>query len=826
MDIVQSVNVTSDQQNFSLTTPQPETIDQEAGSIDSIDQPPVTGNDDEVSSKLTSATVVNLSNVVLTSVQNSLLEKGLNFCPTPGEPDLGQLAKDLEKFHISLKRKAFFESDRDTNFQKSIKPKLTEGLHVVTDIIQNTRVSTDKPPFEHTKFKNPSTWVPQSCPANLETYIMLNQQSLQRFTPRNPKSHNLSFAERKGLEELKRNHNIVIKPADKGSAVVVMNTTDYITEAHRQLSDTNFYEKVDTDLTEKHNTTVHKAVNTMLDQGDITQKTSDYLKVKNPKTARFYLLPKIHKNKIPPPGRPIVSANDCPTEKISGLVDHFLNPIVAKTRSYIKDSTDFISRINDIKNLSPDTLLVTLDVSSLYTNIPNGEGIMACSLALSANRSTTDRPSVQNLIWLLKLTLRLNNFEFNGDHYIQTGGTAMGTRVAPSYANIFMDHLEQKLVYDQPIQPLVWWRYIDDIFCIWTKSREELDQFIDRLNSSHPTIKFTTEISHVSVNFLDTTVVLRNGSLYTTLYTKPTDKHNYLHYTSSHAHHCKEGGPYSQLLRVKRICTHTNDFEENAKMIITHFARRGYPDKLLQESLEKVRLLPRQDLLTNKSDKEETTFPNQVYMITDYNPANPKLGTTLRDNWELLKLKPETQALHDSKLIVGTRRTKNLKDHLVRAQITYPPSVQDQGPIPGPNICTRINCAYCPYIINEHTCRSNFTSRTYKTPQVQASCRSTNLVYYITCQKCDIGYVGETKRSIKERLYEHLRDIKKNLDSPVARHFNKTPHSYHRDVRIQVLEFIKQDRTMDSTTTYRRQREFWWIHQLKSLEPLGMNIFG
>ena len=142
----------------------------------------------------------------------------------------------------------------------------------------------------------------------------------------------------------------------------------------------------------------------------------------------------------------------------------------------------------------------------------------------------------------------------------------MGTRLAPSYANLFMDYLEQSLIYEQPIKPHTWWRYIDDVFCVWTRSREELDLFIAHINTSHPT-KFTAEISTESVNFLDTTVVLNDGKLYTTLYTKPTDKHNYLHFTSAHAHHCKEGGPYSQLLRVKQICSH---FETNVSMIISH----------------------------------------------------------------------------------------------------------------------------------------------------------------------------------------------------------------------------------------------------------------
>ena len=87
------------------------------------------------------------------------------------------------------------------------------------------------------------------------------------------------------------------------------------------------------------------------------------------------MLPKIHKPKRPPPGRPIVSANGCATEKISALVDIILRPIVPKTRSYLKDTGHFLQKLANYHGvITPNTLLVSLDVSALYTNIPNEEG--------------------------------------------------------------------------------------------------------------------------------------------------------------------------------------------------------------------------------------------------------------------------------------------------------------------------------------------------------------------------------------------------------------------------------------------------------------------
>lgn len=99
----------------------------------------------------------------------------------------------------------------------------------------------------------------------------------------------------------------------------------------------------------------------------------------------------------------------------------------------------------------------------------------------------------------------------------------MGTKMAPNYAIICMDYIETKLLASHILNPLVWWRYIDDIFFIWSHSREEVTSFSRRLNEFHPTIKFTLEISDTHVDFLGTTVFKNpHGTLGSTIYHKPT----------------------------------------------------------------------------------------------------------------------------------------------------------------------------------------------------------------------------------------------------------------------------------------------------------------
>ena len=373
-------------------------------------------------------TVINLSSQPLTPAQISLLSKGLNFCPTPGKPDMGQIRSDLEKFHTGILCKSFFSKEDNLNLSSQQNWSQNSTLNMLNTTSKAGNVGE---PFQHRKFRNPSTFKPPG-PPNLEAFIAVNEINLSYCQTRAPHKQNLSIAEKQALKELQNNKQIVIKAADKGSGVVVMDREDYINEGLRQLNDTKFYEKVKENPTLTFNQEIEIELNSMLNKGEIDKKCKDYLFIKEPRTAQFYLLPKIHKGILPPPGRPIVSANECPTERISEFVDFFLRPYVTEIKSYIRDTTHFIDIINKIGKIPPQTKLVTLDVTSLYTNIPSWEGIIAVGNTFARKRTKGTYPSNTSLINLLKLVLYKNNFEFNGEQYVQRAGTSMGTRLAPS----------------------------------------------------------------------------------------------------------------------------------------------------------------------------------------------------------------------------------------------------------------------------------------------------------------------------------------------------------------------------------------------------------
>ena len=151
--------------------------------------------------------------------------------------------------------------------------------------------------------------------------------------------------------------------------------------------------------------------------------------------------------------------------------------------------------------------------------------------------------TTDTLVELAELVLKNNIFQFNEKTYKQKRGTAIGTKFAPPYSILFMADLEEKLLEQADLKPFIWWRYIDDIFFIWEHGEESLKEFIDKINSAHPTIKFTAEWSEKSINFLDVTVILEDGKIKTDLYVKPTDTHQFLDSSSCHPYHCKKKYP-------------------------------------------------------------------------------------------------------------------------------------------------------------------------------------------------------------------------------------------------------------------------------------------
>ena len=152
----------------------------------------------------------------------------------------------------------------------------------------------------------------------------------------------------------------------------------------------------------------------------------------------------------------------------------------------------------------------------------------------------------------------------------------MGTKMAPAYANIFMEYVENLFLSPFPHKPTVCYRYIDDIFMIWSHGMDKFKYFFDNANNTHPNITFTCE-AYTALHFLDVLLQINNNStINTALCCKTTDRHICLHYKSNHPIHLKHSMIFSKFIRYKRICSDHRDFIKCSKELTHSFLIKGY----------------------------------------------------------------------------------------------------------------------------------------------------------------------------------------------------------------------------------------------------------
>ncbi|XP_055502484.1 uncharacterized protein LOC129703804 [Leucoraja erinacea] len=228
-----------------------------------------------------------------------------------------------------------------------------------------------------------------------------------------------------------------------------------------------------------------------------------------------------------------------------------------------------------------------MDVQSLYTSIPRHDGLIPLRFFLDQRSNLY--PATDTLLRLAELVLTLNNFTFDSFHFLQIQGVAMGTRMGPSYACLFVGYVEQSLfnTYQDPI-PDLYLRYIDDCFGATSCTRTQLTDFIHFTTNFHPALKYTWTISDTSPPFLDLTISIAGDRLLTDLHYKPTDSHGYLDYTSSHPTFCKDPIPYSQFLRLRRICSTDEAFHTRTSEMSSLFRERGFPSSTINEARTRV----------------------------------------------------------------------------------------------------------------------------------------------------------------------------------------------------------------------------------------------
>lgn len=709
-------------------------------------------------------------NTILTSNQLSLLNKGLTFIPALRTNPVKQKTQgrwDLQQYHRTVKLTSYFENDKTS------------------------------PPLP---FIQKSSWTPPKAALSSDVVSLVDKDIMafeRHFVPC-PEPPNITEGEREALLQLQNDKQIIIKPADKGSVVVILDRDQYLWEGYRQLNDKNYYTKLQNPIYIETTPLVIKIAQKLYEKKFINAKQRAYLiGDSEPRARRFYMLPKIHKDpakwSLPhaiPPGRPIVSDCSSETYYTAEYLDHFLNPLSIRHPAYVKDTYDFVQKIKAIK-VPQNAILFTMDVDSLYTNIDIKEGIQAIKNAFSKHPDKK-RPD-KELLQLLEINLTRNDFEFNGEFYLQIKGTAMGKKFAPAYANIYMAEWEASALATCQKRPTHYYRYLDDIWGLWTHPEEDFDTFLATLNNHNASIKLKAITNVHKIDFLDTTTYKGvnfhvTNTLDVKVFFKETDTHALLYKTSFHPKHTYAGLIKSQLLRFHRICTQKSDFEEATKILFRALKRRGYTRSFLRRAYK--------TFLKSRPPSELDLLP---FITTFSTPARALIRVVKNNFKELIE---RGQTLQKHRVIAAFRKNPNLQDLLVRATVR---PIQETKTTQKEQIYKRLR-----WIQNKQT------QEVYKTCPY-GNLKSKNCVYLISCCTCGSQYVGETGNPLSTRLWMHksnVRSLRENR-TPLVQHLRL--HGWN-SVSITVLQ-----QNPHWTIPQRKRQERIWITRLATIWPTGLN---
>lgn len=487
-------------------------------------------------------------------------------------------------------------------------------------------------------------------PDQRDYYRSLIRQVLEKPIKTQP---NVSKEEFQALKHLKADDSIVILPADKGKVTVILDKDEYQTKLNNLL--TGEYVKIEKDPTDS----IEKAIKSKLKlcSSELSKETILKLSPQFSKPPHFYGLPKLHKPLVPL--RPIVSSIDSPTYKLSKFLLPILNPLFGLNDSYIKNSKDFLAKLSQI-NINNDDVMVSYDVSSLFTNVPVPESLQVIKNLLENDRNLTSRTnlSVGTIMTLLECCVYNSYFQVENTYYKQISGLPMGGVLSPIISNIFMDHFETLIFSSWNPRPKLWLRYVDDIFCIW-KSEENIQyQFLDHINGLRPTIKFTVEDEHDGcLPFLDVLVSKSdNNKINTSIYRKPTFSGQFLNFNSNHPNYVKLSVAQNLFNKLFMLESDEVQRKNQEDETVKFLEMNQYPLKIINQAKKKA-LKPRESRVEQEKPIGTVVIPYIRGTSEKISKINSKFNvrtTFLSNNTlrsQLTKLKPKNK-IQESKNVV------------------------------------------------------------------------------------------------------------------------------------------------------------------------------
>jgi hypothetical protein len=600
----------------------------------------------------------NLSTQPLTDIQSLVLGLGPKFCLRNNitkVQHLNNMYESLTTLHRKIKLNMYFLNDR---FDKPTIP------HNST--LPKWSPSTQRYDAIITRYIN-------RCKTNLQVAFQNN------LLPNDINEKILLTT----LTNLRNNHSIVIKPADKNLGVTILNTIDYNNMCLKHLNDIHTY-------TEILNYSPHNSYNILIDllknynkyeaisynTLKITKLATSLLQLHNHTTLRvapFYCLPKIHKSTIAPiPGRPIVSSINTLTYHTSVYLDMQLQPILKLLKTVCTSTNTIITDLHNYKTEINSTILCA-DVTSLYPNIPTLLGIQTVSKVIKELNCFTDT-HLDFLMDLLYWVLTNNYCEFNEHIYLQIKGTAMGTPVATSYANIFLYGIERDVI--QKHEPVYYKRYIDDIFAIYN-SPIKAKCFVHLFNNIVPSIKldeFTISRKGIMLDLV-IELVQSEDTLHDTikhrLFQKPANIYQYIPPQSNHIPSVFKNFITQEVNRFNINCSNIIDFHTCTTLFKERLLARGYNLEMIHNSI--LLASNRLTLLHNITAKIQNPNINVTKSQLIVTINKPHFTKPIKWN-DIFKITDELQtypvfidAFNNNRLIIGTKNDNSIGSIIINS---------------------------------------------------------------------------------------------------------------------------------------------------------------
>jgi hypothetical protein len=360
--------------------------------------------------------------------------------------------------------------------------------------------------------------------------------------------------------------------------------------------------------------------------------------------------------------------------------------LVGQTEYTVNNSHEFVQDITST-TLANDECMVSFDVVSLFTKIPVELAITVALERLVADETLHERTDLtsSDVGNALELCLKAIQLTYNGLFYQQIYGTAMGSPISVTVANLVMETVEQKALTTFINPPRFWKRFVDDTNVIIQE--DIVEEFFEHINSIEPSIKFTMEReSNNSIAFLDTRITRKsNGSLIATVYRKPTHTNRYLNFRSDHPLKDKRAVVRTLHHRAEVLITNKSDRKREIRTINSALRRNGYPDWIFNSQTG------RKNTADSNSDDTATITTNQYkgFVTLPY-------VSGFTDKFKRI--------LENYKIKVAIKPLRTVKDIL--------PSQKDRlDPIKKTGVVYEIPCVDCDQVYIGETGRSFYTRR-------------------------------------------------------------------------------------------------------------------